>query len=167
LASVSGGLRSVALQQWTGTVPDRSAAVSPGGSAAGRPATILAPDGADLRKGKTMATGTITANTISVTWQAHSAFETAATDVENIATTVLDSGTQLTTAGMIDAAGRKFGNAVGLWCEQLSDILNTLKWMTDQLGGTANQMQQLLNNNVDQASALTTALEPSSFPANF
>jgi hypothetical protein len=114
-----------------------------------------------------MATGTITANTISTTLQAQRAFETAVTDIQGIATTVLESGTQLTSSGMIDAAGRKFGGAVNLWCDQCSDVLDTLKWMTEQLGATANQMQNLLANNIDQASALTTAIEPSSFPANF
>jgi hypothetical protein len=110
-----------------------------------------------------MATGTITANTISTTLQAQSAFETAVANIQGIATTVLESGTTLTTTGMIDAAGAKFGGAVSLWCEQLDDILNTLKWMTEQLGATASQMQQLLSNNIDQASALTTAIEPSNF----
>ena len=103
-------------------------------------------------------TGQFTANTISVTWQAHNAFQTAANDVQGIVTAVQESATQLATSGMADATGARFSNAVGLWCDQLNDIRNTLNQMTEQTAATANAMQNLQNSHIDEISALPAAL---------
>jgi hypothetical protein len=108
-----------------------------------------------------------TANTIPVTLHAQQAFESAAADIDGIATAVLDSTTELTTAGMIDDAGRKWGGAAVMWCDKVGDIRNTLMWMADQLGATATQMQQNEANNVDLASGLSVATEPGTFAPNF
>jgi uncharacterized protein YukE len=103
------------------------------------------------------ATGPVTANEISVTLQAQNEFQNAVSSIRSIISSVLESGNQLTTTAMITTAGAKFGGVVLQWCESASDIVNTLNWMSEQLGATAQQLQAGNQQAEEMAAALPAA----------
>jgi hypothetical protein len=103
------------------------------------------------------ASGSVTANEINVTLRAQGEFENAVSQIRSIVSNVLESGNQLTTTAMITTAGAKFGGVVSQWCESASDIVNTLNWMTEQLGSTAQQLQAGNQQAEEMAAALPAA----------
>jgi uncharacterized protein YukE len=103
------------------------------------------------------ASGPVTANEITVTLQAQSEFENAVSQIRSIVSNVLESGNQLTTTAMITTAGAKFGGVVQEWCQSASDIVNTLNWMGEQLGSTAQQLQAGNQQAEEMAAAMPAA----------
>jgi hypothetical protein len=102
-------------------------------------------------------TGSVTANEINVTLQAQQAFEEAVTALTSIASSVFDAQSQLTSNGMVTTAGQRFGGAVVQWVEDFEDIRNTMKWMAQQLGDTAQQLQASNQQSEEMAASLPTA----------
>jgi hypothetical protein len=100
------------------------------------------------------ATGAVTANEINVTQQAQQAFENAVSSITTTISNVLESGTTLASSAMITTAGAKFGSVVGDWSQSASDIVNVLKWMAEQLGVTAQQLQAGNQQSEEMAAAL-------------
>jgi uncharacterized protein YukE len=100
------------------------------------------------------ATGTPTANEILVTQQAAGHFMDTAGQISQAIANVLDGGQQLSATAMITTAGAKFGTAVGHWCESAEDIVNILKWMSEQLGATAQQLQASNQQSEEMAAGL-------------
>ncbi|HEY2579881.1 MAG TPA: hypothetical protein VGI74_26510 [Streptosporangiaceae bacterium] len=98
--------------------------------------------------------GTVTANEIQVTLHAQQAFEEAVTALNSIVSQVFDSQSQLTSNGMVTTAGQRFGGAVVQWTEDFDDIRNTLKWMAQQLGDTAQQLQASNQQSEEMAATL-------------
>jgi hypothetical protein len=103
------------------------------------------------------ASGPVTANEINVTLQAQGEFENAVSQIRSIISNVLESGNQLTTTAMITTAGAKFGGVVSEWCQSAGDIVNTLNWMTEQLGSTAQQLQAGNQQAEEMAAAMPAA----------
>jgi uncharacterized protein YukE len=103
------------------------------------------------------ASGPVTANEINVTLQAQGEFENAVSQIRSIVSNVLESGNQLTTTAMITTAGAKFGGVVSEWCQSASDIVNTLNWMAEQLGVTAQQLQAGNQQAEEMAAAMPSA----------
>jgi hypothetical protein len=103
------------------------------------------------------ATGNVTQNEINVTLQAQQAFEQAVTALTSIVSSVFDSQSQLTSSGMVTTAGQRFGGAVVQWTEDFDDIRNTLNWMAQQLGDTAQQLQSSNQQSYEMAASLPAA----------
>lgn len=103
------------------------------------------------------ATGPVTANEINVTQQAQGEFQNAVSQIRTIISNVLESGTTLTSTAMITTAGARFGGVVSQWCESAGDIVNTLNWMAEQLGSTAQQLQAGNQQAEEMAAALPGA----------
>jgi uncharacterized protein YukE len=99
-------------------------------------------------------TGPVTANEINVTQSAQQAFQNAVGQIRGIVSNVLESGQTLTTSAMITSAGAKFGGVVSNWCDKAGDIVNTLEWMANQLGYTAQQLQAGNQQSEEMAAAL-------------
>jgi uncharacterized protein YukE len=98
--------------------------------------------------------GPVTSNEITVTLQAQSEFQNAVSQIRSTISNVLESGNQLSTTAMITTAGAKFGGVVSQWCESASDIVNTLNWMSEQLGSTAQQLQAGNQQSEEMAAGL-------------
>ncbi|HET7014922.1 MAG TPA: hypothetical protein VFI65_13490 [Streptosporangiaceae bacterium] len=96
----------------------------------------------------------VTQNEINVTLQAQQAFEDAVTALTQIVTGVFDSQQQLTSSAMVTTAGERFGAAVVQWSEDFEDLRSTLSWMAQQLGDTAQQLQQSNQQGLEMAAAL-------------
>jgi hypothetical protein len=102
-------------------------------------------------------TGPVTSNEIQVTLQAQEAFTSAVGQIRSIVSNVLESGQTLTSTAMMTTAGAKFGGAVSQWSESASDIVNTLNWMAEQLGNTAQQLQAGNQQAEEMAASLPAA----------
>lgn len=109
----------------------------------------------------------VTAATIPVTLKAQGDFQDAVHDLDIIAAQVTDSAQILTTTAMVSSAGSKFGASCAQWVEDFNDIRQTLSWMAEQLGNTAQQMMANEQHNTDLASGLTAETLPVSFGNQF
>jgi hypothetical protein len=96
----------------------------------------------------------VTKNEIHVTLQAQQQFEGAVSQLTSIVETVLNSQQQLTANAMVTTAGERFGSAVVLWTEDFEDLRSTLNWMAEQLGYTAQQLQNSNQQSEEMAAAL-------------
>lgn len=96
----------------------------------------------------------VTQNEIHVTLQAQQAFEEAVSALNRIVSEVFDSQTQLTTNAMVTTAGQRFGGAVVQWTQDFDDLRNTLNWMAQQLGDTAQQLQASNQQSYEMAASL-------------
>jgi hypothetical protein len=99
-------------------------------------------------------TGPVTANEINVTQSAQQAFQNAVGQIRGVISNVLESGQTLATSAMITTAGAKFGGVVSNWSDKAGDIVNTLEWMANQLGYTAQQLQAGNQQSEEMAASL-------------
>jgi hypothetical protein len=102
-----------------------------------------------------MTTPNLTQNEINATQQGQQAFEECVNSLTQIVSTVMQSNQQLTSNGMVSAAGQQYGKAIEQWCNDFEDIRGVTKWMADQLEATWQQMVANENNGVDIASGIT------------
>ncbi|HUZ26738.1 MAG TPA: hypothetical protein VMV07_23545 [Streptosporangiaceae bacterium] len=109
----------------------------------------------------------VTAATVQVTLTAQGYFEDAVKDLDMIMSQVFDSQQELTSTAMITTAGRKFGSSIIQWVNDFNDIRQTLSWMADQLGNTAQQILANEQHNLDLGSQLASAQMPASFGAQY
>jgi hypothetical protein len=111
-------------------------------------------------------TGPITSNEINVTLQAQGYFNEKVSELVTVGSLVNEwGGIQLSQNAMATSAGAVFAQAVGLWTEDLNDIKNTLDWMAQQLGATAQQLQAGNQQNEEMAAALPTFTDSGSLSA--
>jgi hypothetical protein len=105
-------------------------------------------------------TATVTQNTIPVTRQAQEAFNETVTALNKVEAQVLHAVSDLTNGGMVSVSASVFTAALEQWTLGFNDIVRTCRWMANQLGQTADQIQRNEDNNVDLASGLTAAAQP-------
>jgi aconitase B len=111
-------------------------------------------------------TGAVTSNEVSVTQQAQGIFNEKVTELNTVGSLVEEwGGIQLSQNAMQTTAGTLFAQAVGQWVEYLNDIKNTLNWMAEQLGYTAQQLLAGEQQNAEQAQSLPAFLDSSSLTA--
>jgi hypothetical protein len=102
-----------------------------------------------------VTTGAVTSNEINVTLQAQGLFTEYAGKLWTVGQLVEEwGGIQLTQNALRATPGTVFGLAIGQWVEDLSDIKNSLAWMAEQLGNTAQQLQAGNQQNEEMAAQL-------------
>jgi len=97
----------------------------------------------------------VTQNEINATQQGQQAFQECVTALTSIASSVMQSNQQLTSNGMVSAAGAQYGKAIEQWCEDFDDLRGVTQWMADQLEATWQSMVANENNGVDLASGIS------------
>jgi hypothetical protein len=109
---------------------------------------------ARFQKGRNMpTTGNVTANEISVTFQAQASVENMVSTVKTAIATVSEAASQLGSA-MATTAGAKVVAILQQWVDSANDIANTGSWMASQLGITGQQLQAGNQQAEEMAAAL-------------
>jgi hypothetical protein len=99
-------------------------------------------------------TGSVTANEITVTQQAQTAFGVAVTSLNTIGGSVLGAAEQLANSAMVTTAGAKFAQAMQTWCDDFTDIQRMLSKMETALGDTVTALQAGNQQSADMAASI-------------